>query len=95
MTKTYARRKNDALEIFTPQLCKISDTKYKRPTWNKHESVTTYWDLNLYQSALPSIHVWVIKEESVILYTEFKWRIGVNFGQNAAKNNDLLKKCFE
>ncbi len=54
-----------------------------------------YWDLNLYQSALPSIHVWVIKEEFVILYTELKWRIGVHFGQNAAKNNDLLKKYFE
>ncbi len=52
-------------------------------------------DLNLYQSVLPSIHVWVIKEEFVILYTEFKWRIGVHFAQNAAKNNDLLKKCFE
>ncbi len=25
------------------------------------------------------------KEEFVILYTEFKWRIGVHFGQNAAK----------
>ncbi len=55
----------------------------------------TYWDLNLYQSALLSIHVWVIKEKFVILYTEFKWRIGVHFGQNAAKNNDLLKKRFE
>ncbi len=55
----------------------------------------TYWYLNLYQNALPSIHVWVIKEEFVMLYTEFKWRIGVHFGQNAAKNNDLLKKCFE
>ncbi len=54
-----------------------------------------YWDLNLYQSALPSIHVWVIKEKFVILYTEFKWRKGVHFGQNAAKNNDLLKKRFE
>ncbi len=53
------------------------------------------WDLNLYQSALPSIHVCMIKEEFVILYTEFKWRIEVHFGQNAAKNNDLLKKCFE
>ncbi len=38
-----------------------------------------YWDLNLYQNALPSIHGWVIKEEFVILYTEFKWRIGVHF----------------
>ncbi len=47
-----------------------------------------YWDLNLYQSR-------VIKEEFVILYTEFKWRIGVHFGQNAGKNNDLLKKFFE
>ncbi len=54
-----------------------------------------YWDLNLYQSALPSIHVWVIKEEFVILYTEFKCWTGVHFGQNAAKNNDLLKKRFE
>ncbi len=54
-----------------------------------------YWDLNLHQGALPSIHVWVIKEEFVILYTEFKWRIGPYFGQNAAKNNDLLKKRFE
>ncbi len=54
-----------------------------------------YWDLNLYQSALLSIHVRVIKEEFVILYTEFKWGIGVHFGQNAAKNNDLFKKCFE
>ncbi len=53
------------------------------------------WDLNLYQSALLSIHVWLIKEEFVILYTEFKWRIGVHFEQNAAKNNDLSKKCFE
>ncbi len=35
------------------------------------------------------------QEEFVILYTEFKRRIGVHFGQNAAKNNDLLKKCFE
>ncbi len=31
----------------------------------------------------------------LILYTEFKWRIGVHFGQNAAKNNALFKKCFE
>ncbi len=56
---------------------------------------SAHWDLNLYQSALPSIHMWVTKEEFVILYTEFKWRIGVHFGQNAAKNNDILKKCFE
>ncbi len=54
-----------------------------------------HWDLNLYQSALPSIHVWMIKEEFVILYTEFKWQIGVHFGQNAVKNNDLFKKRFE
>ncbi len=52
-----------------------------------------YWDLNLYdlnlyQSALLSIHVWVIEEEFVILYTEFKRRIGVHFGRNATKNND-------
>ncbi len=53
------------------------------------------WDLNLYQSALSLIHVWEIKEEFVILYTEFKWQIGVHFGQNAAKYNDLLKKWFE
>ncbi len=63
--------------------------------WNQ----IIHWDLNLYQGALPSIHVWVIKEEFVILYTEFKWQMGVHFGQNAAKNNDLLKndlnKCFE
>ncbi len=53
-----------------------------------------YWDLNLYQSALHSIRVWVIKKEFVILH-EFKWRVGVHFVQNAAKNNDLLKKCSE
>ncbi len=40
----------------------------------------------------PPIYVWVIKEEFVILHTEFKRRVGVHFGQNAAKNNDLLKK---
>ncbi len=54
-----------------------------------------YWDLNLYQSVLPLIHMWVMKEEFVILYTEFKSQIGVHFGQNVAKNNDLLKKGFE
>ncbi len=30
----------------------------------------------------------------MILCTEFKWRIGAHFGQNAAKNNDLLKKVL-
>ncbi len=51
-----------------------------------------YWDLNLYQSVLPSIHVWVTKEEFVILHIEFKWRVGVRFGQNVTKNNNSLKK---
>ncbi len=35
------------------------------------------------------------QEDFVILYTEFKWRIEVHCGQNASKNNDLLKNCFE
>ncbi len=72
--------------------------RQRRLDWNlctpsQHNKL--YWNLNLYQSALPSIHVWVIEEEFVILYTEFKWRIGVHFGQNAAKNNNLLKKRFK
>ncbi len=44
-------------------------------TWTNfisHGTGASHWDLNLYQSALPSIHVWMIKEEFVILYTEFK-----------------------
>ncbi len=28
-------------------------------------------------------------------HIEFKWRLGIHFERNAAKNNDLFKKCFE
>ncbi len=31
----------------------------------------------------------------MILHTEFIWRVGVHFEQNATKNNDLFKKCFQ
>ncbi len=55
----------------------------------------SYWDLNLCQSVLRSIHMWVIKKEFVILRIEFKWRAGIHFGQNTAKNNDLFKIGFE
>ncbi len=43
---------------------------------------------------LPLVHMWVIKEEFVILHIEFKWQVGVHFRQNAEKN-DLLKKYFK
>ncbi len=56
---------------------------------------TSHWDLNLYQSVLPSIHACVMKEKFVILHIKFKFQIGVHFRQNATKNNDLLKKYFE
>ncbi len=59
-------------------------------------AIIFYCDLNLYQSTLPSIHVWEVKEELVILHIEFKWQVGIHFGQNAAKNNYFIfKKCFE
>ncbi len=51
------------------------------------------WNLKLYQSVLPSIHMRV-KEELVILHVECKWRVGVHFGQKAAKNNDFIEKMF-
>ncbi len=58
------------------------------------DSQIVYWDLNLYQS-ISSIHVWVMKEDFVILHIVFKWPVRIHFEQNTAKNNDLLEKCFE
>ncbi len=40
------------------------------------------WDLNLYQSALFSIHIWVTKEELWFYIIVFKWRAGIHFAQN-------------
>ncbi len=73
--------------------------KVGRTFWRRNryfwDTSRIYWDLNPHQRALPSIQVCVIKEESAIVHTEFKWRVGIHFRQNAAKNNDLLKKGFQ
>ncbi len=39
-------------------------------------------------------YVWVMKEEIVILYIDFKWRVGVHFRQNTAKSTRSVTKII-
>ncbi len=54
-----------------------------------------YWDLNLYQSALTSIHVWVMKEKFVLLHISLNGEWGFMLGRTPQKIRIYLKKCFE
>ncbi len=67
-------------------------------SWRCHIEIKTYTRARQTWYGILSwslTRVWMIKKEFVILHIEFKWRVCVHSGQNASKNNDLLKKCFE